>query len=207
MTTMAAHTTQYGVQFVGYSASVMARKCGREVEYATLDFITGYASVNGDCGRVNSQRADLGPLVRSLPDLKNELEALLSQHPAHGLEEKGSNMITVFRGQNTIWVAAGTDLKKFIRQITKRFFEIEQVLEQAEKIGSEIKRRPYSEYLAGIEKTGLAQVEGHGFALYIGRRLIFHPNYQVAFVKMHAPHLYEVYSLGQQTNAKTSSNA
>jgi hypothetical protein len=175
MTTMAAHMTQYGVQFVGYSASVMARKYGREVDYATLDFITGYASVLGDCGWVNSKRVDLGSLVRSLPDLRSELQALLSQHPAHGLEEKGSNMITVSRGQNTICVAAGTDLKKFIRQMTKRFLEIEQVLEQAEKIGSEIKRRPYSEYLAGIEKTGLAQVEGHGFALYIGRRLISIP--------------------------------
>jgi hypothetical protein len=207
MMTMAAQTTQYGVKFVGYSAVVMARKYGREVEYATLDFITGYASVLGDYSSVTSKRADLGPLVRSLPDLKSELQALLSQHPAHGLEQKGSNRITVARGQNTICVAAGTDLKKFIRQITKRFLEIEQLLEQAEKIGSEIKRRPYSEYIAGIEKTGLAQVEGHGFALYIGRRLIFHPNYQVAFIKMVAPHLYEVYSLDQQTNAKTRSNA
>ena len=84
MTTMVTHKAQYGVKFVGYSAWIIARKHGREVEYATLDLITGYASVNGNCGRVNSQRADLGPLVRSLPDLKNELEVLLSQHPAHG---------------------------------------------------------------------------------------------------------------------------
>ena len=54
-----------------------------------------------------------------------------------------------------------------------RFLEIEQVLEQTEKIGSEIKRRPYSEYIDGIEKTGRCQVEVHGIALYVDGRLDF----------------------------------
>jgi hypothetical protein len=155
---------------------------------------------------MDSKRADLGPLVRSLPDLKSELQALLSQQSARGLEEKDANMVNLSRGQNTICIAVHTNVKKFIRQVTKRFFEIEQVLEQAEKIGSEIKRRPYSEYLAEIGKTGVAQVEYHGFALYIDRRLIFYPNHRVAFIKMHAPNLYEAHLLDQETRINARSN-
>ena len=58
-----------------------------------------------------------------------------------------------------------------------RFLEIEQVLEQAEKIGSEIKRRPYSEYIDGIEKTGCCQVEVHGIGPCTSMDgWIFYPN-------------------------------
>jgi hypothetical protein len=40
---------KYAVQFVGYLASVIAReKYGREVEYATLDFVSGATSIHAD---------------------------------------------------------------------------------------------------------------------------------------------------------------
>jgi hypothetical protein len=204
MTTTMAHKTKYGVQFIGYYASVMARKYGRDVEYATLDLITGYAFLRGDCGSVDSQLADLGPFVKSLPDLKSELQSLICQHSANG--GKSSNEVTLCRGENTVRVAADADVNRFIRQITKRFFEIEQVLEQADKIGSEIKRRPYSEYIAGIEETGLCEVEYHGFALLVDGRLILHPDYRVFFVKEHKPDLYEVHALDQGTTIKARSN-
>jgi hypothetical protein len=42
---------RYGVKFVGYSADVIARKYGRDVEYAVLDFVSGAASMNADGGR------------------------------------------------------------------------------------------------------------------------------------------------------------
>jgi hypothetical protein len=206
MTTMVAHKTQYGVKFVGYSAWIIARKYGREVEYAQFDFVSGYAFLRSDCGSVKSELADLGPLVKSLPDLKSELQALLSQHPAHGLEEKGRNMVTLSQGQNTVCVAADTDVSKFIRQITKRFFEIEQVLEQAEKIGSEIQRRPYSEYIAGIRTTELREVEYHGFALLVDGKLLFYPDYRVAFVKAHKSGLYELHSIDHGTKINSRSN-
>jgi hypothetical protein len=34
---------KYAVKFVGYSAYVIARKHGREIQYATLDFVSGAA--------------------------------------------------------------------------------------------------------------------------------------------------------------------
>ena len=42
---------KYGVQFIGYSALVIAReKYGREVDYAMLDFVSGATSMHADGG-------------------------------------------------------------------------------------------------------------------------------------------------------------
>jgi hypothetical protein len=92
-------------------------------------------------------------------------------------------MVTLSYGEDEICAAPDTGLRKFIRQITKRFLEIEAVLEQAEPVGSRIKRRPYDEYIDEIGKTGLCRVEAFGFGLYVDGTLIFYPNYQVALVK------------------------
>jgi hypothetical protein len=189
---------QYGVKFVGYSAAVIARKNGREVQYAGLDFFNDVASMHADGGWVMVRnRVDLGPFLRSLPNLAGELEELLCQHVAQALEESektgtAGHMITLSNGQNEVCVAPDTDVNKFIRQITKRFFEIEPVLDQAYEIGSRIKRRPYSEYLDEIKKTGIARVEGHGFGLFIDGRLSFYPDYQVAFVRPAGDRAFEV---------------
>jgi hypothetical protein len=43
-------------------------------------------------------------------------------------------MLSVSFGPNTVSVAPGT-VNRFIRQLTKRFIEIERVLEHAEEIG------------------------------------------------------------------------
>jgi hypothetical protein len=91
-------------------------------------------------------------------------------------------MITLSCGQNTISIAPCTKITKFIRQVTQRFTEVEQVLEQAEEIGLQIKRRPYSEHIDEIAETGLSQIEAFGFALFIDGKLIFQPDYQVLLV-------------------------
>ena len=63
--------------------------------------------------------------------------------------------------------------------MTQRFKKVQQVLEQAEEMGLHIKRRPYSEYIDEIARTGIARVEAFGFALFIEGKLIFRPDYQV----------------------------
>jgi hypothetical protein len=66
---------RYGVKFVGYSAYVIARKYGRDVEYATLGFVTGAAFMKADGGWVTvPKRIDLKPFLESLPKLANELQ-------------------------------------------------------------------------------------------------------------------------------------
>jgi hypothetical protein len=183
---------QYGVKFVGYSAYVIARgKYGREIEYATLDFVSGAASMHADGGWVLvPKRIDLEPFLKSLPEIANELrdrchrDGELSQQTAGLAETTGTadEMITLSCGLNTISVAPCTKTTKFIRQVTQRFTEVEQVLKQAEEIGLQIKRRPYSEYIDEIAETGLSRVEAFGFALFIDGKLIFQPDYQVRLV-------------------------
>jgi hypothetical protein len=106
-------------------------------------------------------------------------------------------MVDISFGPNTVSVAPGTVINRFIRQLTKRFIEVERVLEQAEEIGLRIRRRPYSEYLDGIAKTGICRVESHGFALFVDGRLIFNPSYQVVFVKQQGPNLFQCFPLDE----------
>jgi hypothetical protein len=102
---------RYGVKFVGYSGDVIARKYGRDVEYAVLDFVSGAASMHADGGWVTvPKRIDLKPFLESLPKLTNELqEALLRQRngessqQATGVPERGAtdDMVSVSFGPNT----------------------------------------------------------------------------------------------------------
>jgi hypothetical protein len=169
---------RYAVNFVGYSAYVIARKYGRHVLYAMLDFVSGAAFMPADGGFVTvPKRIDLKPFLESLPKFSNELqEALLrqrngelSQQTTSVSERTGAtdDMVSVSFGPNTVLVAPGTVINRFIRQLTERFIEIERVLEQAEEIGLRIKRRPYSEYLNEITNNEISRVEGHGFALCV----------------------------------------
>jgi hypothetical protein len=181
-----AHKVQYGVKFVGYSAEVIKKGC--EAAYASLDFITGHAFVRADQGWISAKRADLGSFVRSLPKLITELQRRLCQRSDETDYSRRSAMVRISFGENEIYAAPEVDLRKFIRQITKRFLEIEAVLEQAELVGSRIKRRPYGEYVDEIGMTGVCRVEVHGTGLYVNGQLIFYPDYQVVFMK---PHLDE----------------
>ena len=185
---------RYAVKFVGYSADVIARgKYGRDVDYAMLDFVSGAVFMNADEGWVTvSNRIDLEPFLKGLPKLANEIHDRLrerhgefSQQSAGLPEPRGTagDRITLSWGQNSISVAPSTTITKFIRQVTQRFKAVQQLLEQAEEMGLQIKRRPYSEYINEIAETGLARVEGFGFALFIEGKLIFRPNYQVALIR------------------------
>ena len=199
---------RYGVKFVGYSADVIARKYGRDVEYAMLDFVSGAAFMRADGGLVTvPKRIDLKPFLESLPKLANELqEALLRQRNGElsqqttGVSERAGaadDRISVSFGPNTVLVAPGTVINRFIRQLTKRLVEIERVLEQAEEIGLRINRRPYSEYVDEAGKTGICRVEYHGYALFFGGRLIFYPSYQVVLVKAHEGNVFQFFPLDE----------
>jgi len=199
------HKTQYAVGFLGYSAKVIARgKYGRDVDYAMLDFVRGGVCMIADGGWVMvSNRSDLEPFLKDLPKLANEIQDRLrkgrgefSQQSA-GLPEpwdrlgalqavlrpSAEDMFTLSWGQNKISVASSTKITKFIRQVTQRFNEVQQLLEQAEEIGLQIKRRPYSEYIDELTETGLARVEAFGWGLFVQGKLIFKPDYQVFLVR------------------------
>jgi len=186
----------YGVQFVGYSAKVLANKKGVEVHYATLDFVSGCTAIHTDGGWVTApSRIELGPFVDSLPKIVGELEELPKElassssgearrGPYSATKPSGGGMISITVSPGTeICISSGIDFKRFIRKVVKRFAEVRKVLEQAEKIGTSINRRPYQEYIDEIAKTGVCRVESHGFALLIDGNLRFHPDRRTVLVR------------------------
>jgi hypothetical protein len=192
---MIATTPKYAVKFVGYSAYVVTRKRGREVTLATIDFVTGRTALLTGPGDWVTVRgcSDLASFVKCLPDLTSELERLMRDSEQEGNSAALSPIVALSRGENTIHIAKGTVVTEFVRDITRQFAKIQKVLEQAEKIGLSIKRRHYSEYIDGIKRTGLCEVEFHGFALFIDEKLIFKPNYQIRFVRQRAPNTFEIH--------------
>jgi hypothetical protein len=186
-----AHGVKYAVQVVGYSARVL--KKGRQDELAMLDFISGCTSLHSDDGWVGARdRIHLASLVESIPELASELRQTML-HDRQEKEERvqskiaTASWVTLARGEYELHLSRGADVDKFCRQITTCFLEVRDILEQAEKIGTGIKRRPYMEYIDGIAQSGVAAVEYFGLAELVEGRLIFHPDYDVLFIKQPTP--------------------
>ena len=187
------YKTKYGVQFVGYSAKVIARKYGRQVDYAMLDFAGGGTSIHVEGGLVMvPKRTELAPFLKILPTLATELKDRLRERERETADPLERRSLSC--GPNTVSIAPRTDVNRFIRAVMKRFNEIEQILQQADVIGLRLNRRPYSAYIDEIAKTGICRVEGHGYGLFVNGRLIFYPNYQVICMKQAGETAFEVYS-------------
>jgi hypothetical protein len=182
---------------------VIARKYGREIQYATLDFVSGAAAMLADGGCVLvPRRIDMWPFLNSLPKLANELQFLQRQRdrgpsqqttPLAERTVTGCDMITLPCGPNTVTIAPGIDVPGFIRAVMKRFNKIEQILEQAEAIGLGLNRRPHSAYIDEIAETGICRIESHGYGLFVNGRLIFYPNYQVICMRKAGETAFEMH--------------
>ena len=57
------------------------------------------------------------------------------------------------------------------------------ILEQAEKVGSGIKRPPYAEYIDEIAKTGICRVIFYGDAFFVDGKLLYSPERQTLLLK------------------------
>jgi hypothetical protein len=168
---------QYYVKFVGYMAQIVTKK---EEIHAILDFLTGSTSLKVSGGYVIvPNRCALGPYIASLltclndPDEKSKLS--MTRH--------GVSSTELTHGEDRIRLAPGADPKKVIRRLANRFRQIEPVLEHADIVGSQIERRPYSEYLDEIEATGFAQPKVHGLGVFDKGKFFFHPLNLTAVVK------------------------
>jgi hypothetical protein len=183
---------EFGVKFVGYSALVIARKYGRETEYAQLDFVTGSAIVHAQRGSVGTcHRLGLGPLLKSLPKVVGELQDRQRAAAA-------DPFVTLTWGSNRIWIVPNAEVNTFVRQVTRRVAEIEDVLAQTEQIGARIERRPYEDFVDEIARTGVPRIEGHGFAIFRNGRLVFYPHHVVAFTKPTGHDTMEVHLLNPE---------
>jgi hypothetical protein len=82
-----------------------------------------------------TKRAALSSAVADLPSSVDELKSLVkSVLPSDGRQ------VELRRGEVAIYVNRGADVERFVAQLARRYRAIEQILEQAERVGSEIKR-------------------------------------------------------------------
>jgi hypothetical protein len=170
-------SAQYGVTFIGYSAHVTD---GRNI-YAILDFVCGTVCIRANRGHVCAcNRAELAALVKNLPDDAGALEQMFRSTlkevaGPRSVSTKDSETISLGIDQHIICIPADMDPKEFFQEITKRYFEIEGLLEQAEQIGSGIKRRPYTEHMDELDETGVCRLELHGYGRLVDGKLVFVP--------------------------------
>jgi hypothetical protein len=121
----------YAARFIGYSARIIARK--GNAEYAHLDFLSGAAAIFANDGRLLVPKRLLLPsAVAELPLCIDELKSLLKSVTP---DSDGTDVV-LRRGEVEICVNRGADVECLVSQLASRYWAIEPVLEQAEKIGS-----------------------------------------------------------------------
>ena len=168
----------FAVRFVGYSADVIARK--GNTTYAKLDFVAEMVALFADEGWLSvPKRSDLAAFIADLPSRIDKLKASVNS----ATPPNDRDCVNAQCGENEIWLNRRADIDGFVRQITRRYRQIELILEQAEKVGSRINRPPYSDYLDEIARTGISRVVFYGDALFIDGKLLFRPEHQTLLVK------------------------
>jgi hypothetical protein len=167
----------YAVQFIGYTARIIARK--GNAEYASLDFVSGAAGLFANEGYLFApKRAALSSAVADLPSCIDELKSLVTVST-----DSDGRQVELRRGEVEICVNRGADVERFVRQLTRRYRAVEPILEQAEKVGSEIKRLPYDDYTDEIAKTGIARVVSYGVAVFVGGKLAYYPEQRTLLIE------------------------
>jgi hypothetical protein len=180
-------TMEYYVKFVGYSAQIVTKE---EAIHAMLDFVTGstYLYVSGGHVIVPN-RCALGPYIASLPACLNDLNAKSKRN----MTGRPDSYTGLTHGDNQVRLTAGAVPKKVIRRLASRFRQIEPVLEHADIVGSQIERRPYSQYIDEIRATGFAKPEVHGVGVFDNGKFVFHPLNLTAVAKpTEREHVFQV---------------
>jgi hypothetical protein len=167
----------YAVRFIGYSASIVARR--ENAECASLDFVSGAAGLCTNEGFLFvTKRAALSSAVAELPSCVDELKSLVkSALPSDGRQ------VELRRGEVVVYLNRGADVERFVGQLARRCRAIEPILEQAERVGSEIKRPPYDDYIDESAKTGIYRVVSYGDAFFVDGELTYHPERRTVLIK------------------------
>jgi hypothetical protein len=160
----------YIVRLVGYSAHIIARK--GNTEYAALDFVCGLAMLFVNDGILTAPWPSLSSAVADLSLCIDELKSL-PDNDERRVERSGEVTISLNRG---------ADVERFVGQIGRRYCAIEPILEPAEKLGSEIERRPHDDHINEIAKTGISRVVSHGVAFFVDGKLVYYPERHTALI-------------------------
>ena len=166
----------YAVQFIGYSASIIARK--GNAKYASLDFVSGAVGLCAKEGFLFvTQRAALSSAVADLPSCVDELKSLVKS------ALPGEEWLELRRGEVVFNLNRGADIERFVGQLARRYRAVEPILEQAERVGSEIKRPPYDDYIDEGAKTGIYRVVSYGDAFFVDGELTYHPERRTVLIQ------------------------
>jgi hypothetical protein len=166
----------YAVRFIGYSASIIARK--GNAEYASLDFVSGAAGLCTKEGFLFvTQRAALSSAVADLPSCVDELKSLVKS------ALPGDEWLEFRRGEVVFKLNRGADIERFAGQLARRYRAVEPILEQAERVGSEIKRPPYDDYIDEGAKTGIYRVVSYGDAFFVDGELTYQPERRTVLIQ------------------------
>jgi hypothetical protein len=180
---------RFHITFFGYVANVFALKGRKDVDYATLDFISGAATLRADGGYVKvTRRPDLSPFVAFLLQHVDALQANLN---AQAIKDRDSHS-EITNGRNKICVKPGANLRRIVRQLQERCSEVGEVLRQVEAVDSQIRRRPYEQYIDELRSTGMSGVEYYGSGLFENGKLFFHPERHKLSIKLLGPTRFEV---------------
>jgi hypothetical protein len=124
------------------------------------------------------KRAALSSAVAELPSCVDELKSLVkSALPSDGRQ------VELRRGEVVVYLNRGADVERFVGQLARRCRAIEPILEQAERVGSEIKRPPYDDYIDESAKTGIYRVVSYGDAFFVDGELTYHPERRTVLIK------------------------
>jgi hypothetical protein len=168
---------EFQVQFIGYAAYIVTEK---ESMHAKLDFVTGGTYLHVRDGYIGvPNRRELASFAASLP---MHLDAMNDKLKRNRARDRGGNIEWSF-GKNEICLPIRADAGKCVRRFEMFRREVEPVLEQAEIIGLQLKRGPYSEYIDEIEKTRIARVVLYGVGVFNNGQLDFHRLNKTALVE------------------------
>jgi hypothetical protein len=128
---------------------------------ALIDQIMAAVRAHRPCDRTNAEKS----LLKSVPP-----------------DSDGTDIVLRW-GEVEICVNRGADVERLVSQLASRYWAIEPVIEQAEKIGSEIQRLPYADYIDEIAKTGVCCVVSYGDAFFVDGKLVHYPERQTLLLK------------------------
>ena len=166
----------YAVRFIGYSASIIARK--GNAKYASLDFVSGAVGLCAKEGFLfATQRAALSSAVADLPSCVDELKSLVKS------ALPGEEWLEFRRGEVVFKLNRGADIERFVGQLARRYRAVEPILEQAERVGSEIKRPPYDDYIDEGANTGIYRVVSYGDAFFVDGELTYQPERRTVLIQ------------------------
>ena len=131
------------VTFVGYAARVIDAE---KREHAVLDFANGAAMLN---------LAGVGVLVADKSETSEVVAEVSSRLSEFERARRGSF------GENQIVLDPNVDAHMAVERFQKQYRQLEEVLRQADIVGSRFSRISYEKYMEETIRTGIVRVDVH----------------------------------------------